>query len=428
MGNLRSNISFIRLFSGRLTTNAGDSMYMIAAMWLVYELTGSSAYTGLAAFLIRLPTGFQFLVGPLVDRWRFRPVLVGTQLIQCFGVLLIPLAAFFDQLSVWVILFVMTMTAIVGQFAYPAQNALLPEIVEEKNLVRANSLLSSAFQSANIVLNALSGVLITVIGAISLFVVNAVTFVIAAFLYWGIVFPSDAPDESDRDDPGEAGSDDEKATEEDAEERYLTALVGGINYLRGSLVITMVLGTMVANFAMGAAMAVLPEFADGFGGPEMYGLMMAVFAGGAFVGTLGANLVDQKPWGVVNIAGFWMAGLALFAALVVPGILPTAVFLFFTFVPIGMFNVMFFSMIQSAIANEYLGRVTSVVASLNSVTMPIGALLGGVMAGYVGVTLVLGMLAGALLLLGCYFFVQSDLRRLPPIAESNESTLGISHQ
>lgn len=44
---LFQNADFRRLFLGRLVTNAGDSLYAVAAMWLVYSLSGSTLYTGI---------------------------------------------------------------------------------------------------------------------------------------------------------------------------------------------------------------------------------------------------------------------------------------------------------------------------------------------------------------------------------------------
>ena len=68
MWKLLKNSHFTKLFLGRIVSNIGDSMYAIAAMWLVYELSNSAFYTGLAGFLTRIPNVFQFLAGPLIDR------------------------------------------------------------------------------------------------------------------------------------------------------------------------------------------------------------------------------------------------------------------------------------------------------------------------------------------------------------------------
>lgn len=66
--SLCGNRDFLRLLFGRLVTNAGDSLYSIAAMWLVHDLTHSTVYTGIASSLLLLPLVLQFISGPIVDR------------------------------------------------------------------------------------------------------------------------------------------------------------------------------------------------------------------------------------------------------------------------------------------------------------------------------------------------------------------------
>lgn len=69
MTPLCHNQNFSLLFLGRLLTNIGDSLYYIAAMWLVYDLGGSAFYSGLAGFLTLFPELFSFLTGPILDRY-----------------------------------------------------------------------------------------------------------------------------------------------------------------------------------------------------------------------------------------------------------------------------------------------------------------------------------------------------------------------
>ncbi len=82
MHTLLRNRNFARLLAGRLLDNIGDSVYFVAAMWLVWELSGEEFFTGLAGFLVLEPSGLRFLFGPLVDRWDLRRILVRTQLVQ----------------------------------------------------------------------------------------------------------------------------------------------------------------------------------------------------------------------------------------------------------------------------------------------------------------------------------------------------------
>ena len=451
MTKLRSNVAFLRLFGGRLVTNVGDSLYLIAAMWLVYELTGSTLYTGLAGFLVRLPQALQFLFGPLVDRWDLRSILVGSQLAQGVCVLVIPIAAVLGHLNAFVVLLVMPLISVLNQFVYPAQNAALPLVVEEENLTKANSLLSMAYQSADAVFNAISGIVIALVGAVALFVVNSVTFLIAAVVFYGLVIPSrsdpepDArsgagPDPASDDEPGTLAADGSGGSSDDApgpSERdtsagamggwtaYKRELLTGIEYVRGSAILTIVLGVMVANAAFGAVLAILPAFADGLGGSEMYGILMAAYAGGVFVGKLASNLVDDVPYGRLCIGAMFIASGGLFGALVVPGLVGTLVLFFLTFVPIGAFSVLFWTLVQSTVDERLLGRVVSLVGSVSAVMLPIGSAVGGVAGETLGVEFVIASLSLALALLGAYFLLNGRVRTLPAVGTATRADLGL---
>lgn len=121
------------LFSGRIVTNIGDSIYFIAAMWLVYDLSGSAFYSGLAGFLTQIPNILQFLIGPLVDRWPIRRTLVWTQALQAVLILLIPLAAWQGFLTVTLVLLLMPLLACIDAFAYPTETKALPLVLKKKN-------------------------------------------------------------------------------------------------------------------------------------------------------------------------------------------------------------------------------------------------------------------------------------------------------
>lgn len=420
MSKLRSNRSFVLLFLGRFVTNAGDSLYFIGAMWLVYSLTGSTFYTGLAGFLVHLPSMFRFLIGPLVDRWKLRPILVRTQFIQCICVLIVPLAAATGHLSVWLVLLVMPLLTLVNQFVYPAQTAILPRIVEGEQLVRANSLFSTVYQGTEVVLNAASGIVLAVIGATTLFVVDSATFAITTVLFLGVSVPA-MDSESDEDDTNDA--DDANNANDDS--TYVAELREGIEYLRGSVLISMLLGAMVVNVGGGAMTAVLPAFADSMGGPETYGLLMATIAGGSLAGTGVASLVEDRPYGRLSMVIFPVSALGLAAASVVPGLLATLSLLFVAFVPMGVFNVMFSSLLQSSVDAAFLGRVSSVVSSISMGMLPLGTLLGGVAGDVYGPVSMLYLLSGLLVLLALYFLAHPRIRSLPSINETDEATLGL---
>ncbi|MFP3489805.1 MFS transporter, partial [Staphylococcus sp. SIMBA_130] len=79
--------------------------------------------------------------------------------------------------------------AIIEEFAYPTQTKALPLILKKTDLIKGNSLFSFAYQGVDLVFNALAGILVALIGAISLFIVDSITFGIAAILFSFLKIP-----------------------------------------------------------------------------------------------------------------------------------------------------------------------------------------------------------------------------------------------
>lgn len=432
-GALRSNGAFVRLFLGRVATNAGDSLYAVASMWLVYDLTGSSLYTGVAGALVFGPQALQFLAGPLVDRWPLRRVLVATQLVQAVCVLAVPVAAWVDALSVWVVLGVVPVLTLLNQLVYPAQYAALPRVVDDDRLVRANSLFSLAYQGAEMVFNAVAGVLVGAVGAVALYVVDSASFVVAAALFLGLSIPA-AEASSDVGAEGEADADPATASDPDpdgnADAReaaddgsYLATLREGFAYLRGSTLLVMLLGSAVVNLTYGVTLAVLPAFAASLGGAGSYGVLTAAIAGGNLAGAGLASLAEAQPYGRLAIGGYLLAAVCWTGAVFLPGLPTTAALTFAAFVPMGGISVVFWSMLQAAVDESLLGRVSAVASSVSTAAMPVGSLAGGSAATALGTRTVLAGLSVALALLSLYFLVYPDLRTLPAANDADEESL-----
>ncbi|GAB7093817.1 MFS transporter [Halolamina litorea] len=420
----RSNRSFRSLLVGRLVTNAGDSLYSVAAMWLVWELSASPGVTAVAGFLTRLPTVLQLFAGPLVDRWPLGRVLVGTQVVQAVLVLAVPAAWAVDALTVGVVLTVMPLLALCNQLVYPAQAAAVPRLVEKAKLVEANSALALAYQSSDLVFNAVAGLLVAAVGAVALYLVDSVTFVVAALLFLSVRIP---PAEAE----GAESAGDDTAAEPttapvadggvDAEESflrsYLADLREGLGYVRGTVIVHLLAGGVIANFALAATMPILPAFGDGMGGATAYGGLLAAIAAGSLVGSLLANRLSGQPYGRLAAVGFGAGGLCWLAAVAVPGTLATLLLLGLAAVPIGVTNVVAAAMIQSLVPEALLGRVSSVATSMTVAMTPVGALAGGVVAETVGLTAAVALGGLGLLFIAVYTLSIPRLRRLPPAGE-----------
>lgn len=388
---------FRRLLAGRAASALGDGLYAVAAMWLVYDLTGSTAYTGLAGFLTQAPGVLKFLVGPLVDRSPLDRVLTLSEGAQLLLVSLVPLAALAGRLTAGVVLAVMPLLALANLFAGPAQTAAIPRLVPEDELVRANSAAVSVTRTVDAAARGLAGAVIAAFGAVACYLLDAVTFVVAAALFASLAVPA-----SDRDaDPLNV-------------DRYRDELRDGVGVLSGSVIGYMLVASLFANFLLGATLAVLPAFADAVGGPELYGLLLAGMTVGRVLGSLASAAVDTLPLGTTTIVGFTVAGTLWTAGVLLPGTLATAALFAASRVPVGVYNVSVQATLQAGVPDDLLGRVSAAVGSASSVVLPAGLLLGGV-AGTVfdGATVLLAG-GGGLFLLAAIWFAIPSLRRFGP--------------
>jgi MFS family permease len=417
MRSVLGNRTFRRLFVGRLVTNAGDSLYYVAATWLVWELTGSSFHTGLATFLVLAPAGLQFLFGPLVDQVPVRSVLVGTQVTQLLLVLVVPLAWVLDALSVWLLLVVMPLLSLLNQPVYPAESAVLPRIVSREELVAANSLFSVAYQGVDAAFNALGGLLVAAVGAVALFVVDSVTFAVTALLFLGLHVPAADPGTTTPTETTSVATDGGDATS------YLDSLRGGFTFVRGTVVSRAMAATVVANAAIGGVLAVLPGYADALGGEVAYGLAMAAIGGGLLVGALASGLVSDRPLGRLLVLGSAFSAVVWVAAIALGWLPVTVPLLAVAFVPVGTTNVLFVSTVQALVPEVALGRVMALVGSVSAGAAPVGSLLGGTIAAATSPTLVMYGGAVGFAVVAVWVLAVPELRGLPRVADIETLTV-----
>jgi MFS family permease len=428
------NTTFQKLFSGRVITDFGDSLYYIGTMWLVWDLTQNPTYVGIAGTLVNVPRLLTFLYGPLIESVDTRKILVGTQLINGIGVLIVPVVAFFDRLSVWTLLVLIPILQFVNELVYPTQDALLPRIVEEDELPRANSLFSTTLGGVDAGANAIAGVLISVIGAISLFLLNAGTFAVALLLFLSLNLPPQSPadgalearDETGSSSPnpeegGDTGSG-ELVTKEKIQQ-YTADLREGMKHVRGTVLFPMMIGLMVANVGIMAATTIMPTFAATIDGSIAYGLFMAAIGAGTLFGTATSFLVEDYPLGVVITAGMILSGALWAGAIAVSGLWLTGLLFFLATIALGFFDVLFISAIQAGVEDSLLGRVMSLLRTFSGGLLPVGSLVGGYAAARIGATPVMYAAGGSLVILGLYFGIHPEIRSLPATVNVNENSL-----
>ncbi|WP_242319591.1 MFS transporter [Bacillus cereus group sp. BfR-BA-01349] len=403
--DILKNRNFVLLFLGRIFTNIGDSLYYVAAMWLVYKLSDNPFYSGLAGFLTLLPSALQFLTGPFVDRWSIKNTLVITQVLQCILILIIPITHYFDLLTVQLLLIIMPIVAFIEQFAYPAQSKALPLLLHKTQLLKGNSLFSFAYQGIDLICTTLSGILVALLGAITLYVIDSFTFAITALLFVSLKMPQ------------QTESDTTLSTKQ-----YFSDLKEGFSIVFRSLMGVFLIGSVVANFSIGMMMAILPSFTDSLGGVKLYGFFLAAISAGSLIGALFSSWVGKHSVGRVSIISFGTSAFFWFLSTIVPFQWLSILLFGLAWIPIGATNILFATIGQIVIPNQYLGRINSVTRSMGTIAMPFGSLIGGYTANVYSSQLIFALASIGILFISLVWLLHPKLRALPKADEITADT------
>ena len=181
---LRRNPQFRRLFLAHAVSRSGDAFNTVAIVVLVFQLTGSGRGVAGAVMFEVLPV---LLIGPLAglaaDRMPRRRLMVGADLIRA-GAVASLIFATESVTAVFAAAFLLSAAATVFN---PAATSLLPEVVDDTDLITANSALWSVAVIAQIALAPAAGLIIAIGGGVRVaFAINAATFVASALLLVGV--------------------------------------------------------------------------------------------------------------------------------------------------------------------------------------------------------------------------------------------------
>ena len=135
------NRNFTLLWVSQTVSQLGDKFYAIALAWWILEKTHSPAIMGLFLLTATLPGVLAgILAGALVDRWRRRSVLIVTDALRGLIVLLVYALSVTGSLEVAHVFAAGLAISLITAFFDPALQTIIPEVVEARDRVRANSL------------------------------------------------------------------------------------------------------------------------------------------------------------------------------------------------------------------------------------------------------------------------------------------------
>jgi MFS family permease len=177
---LRRNVNYRNLWLARVVSNLGDWFNLLASAALITQLTGAGTAISYL-FLARLLPIFIMspIAGVFADRYERRAIMIVTDILRAIVVLCFLLIR--KPEHIW-LLYVLTVVQFVLSSLYtPAHSALLSNIVEPADLVTANALDGFTWSTMLALGALLGGIAAALFGLTTAFVLDALTFIVAAW-------------------------------------------------------------------------------------------------------------------------------------------------------------------------------------------------------------------------------------------------------
>ncbi len=410
MKKLNKNLAI--LLSGQLISQIGDKFYLLALSYWILEKTGSASLMGMVLFFTIFPeTVLGLFAGAYVDRFDRKWIIVGTDFLRGIIILVVGILYYFNQLGLIEIIVAQVLLSINAAFFNPAIPAVIPQIVEEKELAKANSQKQLVRGIALVVGPVLGGLAVVQIGYLFIFLFNGISFLFSAAFEIFLKLPKTIH-------PGEQ---EQTSIGEDIKEGY--QLIKNNGELIG-----LILCIAVIHFFVGAIQTITPVFAVGLqgNGAQNLGFLQTAFG----FGMVGISFL----FGVVNFIN-GREKTVLFGAIFLVGLVNVVMGSFlhmglnhviYHLVPFFAFGgaiivavTCFRTIVQKQIPNQMAGRVFGVAFSVGDASIPLAMLIFGFLLDRFDVGNLLLISGGCLMFFCLFFIMQPWLQRFPDFGRSS---------
>jgi MFS family permease len=385
-------------FMGQGISLIGTWMQMTAVAWLVWRLSHSSLLLGLVGFAARIPTfALAPFAGVLVDRVNRHRLIILTQVLSMAQALLLAGLMYSGRLAIWHIVVLSLLLGVINALDVPARQSFIVQLLDRReDLTNAIALNSSMVNGARLIGPSIAGILIASAGETFCFLLNGVSYLaVLAGLLLMRVRPN---------------------TRVGRHTAVLENLREGFRYSFGFPPIRHLLLLLALVSLTGASYTqLLPIFAEQIlhGGARTQGFLVSAAAVGALIGAL--YLAGRRSVRGLGRLIAWapaVFGVGLIALGLSPWLWLTL--LVMPVIGIGMMVQMAATntVLQTIVDDDKRGRVMSFYSMAFMGMVPLGSLLAGILAHFLGAPLAV-ILGGICCIAGAVGFA----RRLPALRE-----------
>jgi len=403
---LKKNRMFCGLLIYQVFSGLGGGIFRLFMLLTVHLLYENPIYTGIASFLMMAPHFFAFAVGPVIDRANKVNAMRLTTLIEFIAIGLLVLMSFLDTLSVWVLFVTILCYTVAQVFEAPSGEAFLRKIVDDDEIMRANSLISIAATVGGLIIAALLfGALGEGVSHTYIYALSAI-FIVLAFMTTFFL--------KDRKTEG--------VQKEQIFKKYLAELKEGASFVqRTNFLLYFLIAGIAVSFFLDVAYTNLPEFATTHIGAQGFVVITVVMlSAGLFSSTLAGLVGDKFRVGVLICLVWIVAGsLRIGFAYVLPMSYIGGLVINFVYgIILGFSGMIRRTLIQKTPSENMVARVNTVNTTFTALFGAAGALAGGVIGSVVSSVHHVFILQGAVyVLIGMFLFFAPSIRKLPKINE-----------
>jgi MFS family permease len=375
---MKEKRNFWLFAAGRLVSLTGTGIHNVAVPLFILDLTGSGMVMGTFMIVFLAPRLILYpLAGVMGDRFNRKWIMVWMDSGRAILLIVLAFLALNDLITVPVLFVTQFLISIMDALFDPSTAAMLPDIVEEENLTRANSLVGAIDSFSHIVGPVIGGILYAMGGITLALLANGISFGLSAISELFIRYA-------------------QKTKKIERMREVISDLGEGLGFVKANrgLLVFLLLALVVNLFITPILTVLYPyvlriviQFSS-----EQYGVLQTSFVAGIFIGNMliGSFFAQSKIEKMLNrglIAHVVL--LFLFTALIFPKSIEklgdaswtTFSALFIVFIIMGIFNAFVNTPLnvkfQKLVPTEYRARVFSVIGMTAQGVIPIGFALMG---------------------------------------------------
>ena len=380
---------FRRYWLGSAASVGAFQLLIMGQGWLVYELSGSPLQLGFLGAASSIPTIAAALVGGVIaDRVDRRRMLIATSLSIAVLLALLSVLDGSGVVAVWHVLAIAGAIALIVGFDFPSRQAFFPSLITREHMMSAVALNAILWQGSRMFLPALGGVIIALTDTWVIFAAGAAGFIAMSRVMAGFA-PTSAADM-----PLAVGHSGRQFAD-------------GIRFIASRRMFSvLMLLTYATTFFGTSFVQLMPAFARLLGASEAgYGLLLSATGIGSVTGTLIVAPLQRSPrLGRLLLVSLMCAATVLIAFNICVALLPgrmTGYVLALSCAMLAtmctsMFMVTSMTVMQLAVPDGLRGRVMGLYSICFSL-IPLGGLLGGVVAAVTSPPFAAALNAGILL-------------------------------